>query len=1438
MKALADGRTFLPEGSILKFKDGSSFYKILGEPVGYGGAGIIYPAVCVIKKDDQWQEEEMRVALKECCPLSTNGMLCRGEHGAIRCVESQDAFSQEYYAYAKEMMRKEKETTGHIFNKGFRLTPIWEIIEQEEIAIDGEHFYPAENQYGIMERLDEKGTSLGTILRRDSGGNLTAYQMVCILIQILQAVAEVHESGFLHGDIQENNIFLKGIDLSKEEEGVVTLIDFGTARPLLADGFTDIISDKKLFTTNGYCAPECSYNNDGTLRLSKAADLYSVGYLMLRMLNGKTVDTKALQLVINGKYIYARQAKKIGCPSGSLDAVNRILEKALKADPKERYQTAEDMLEDLKRVERALEPEKSAIASVDYEAFISYCHEEKSSWAAEQIQKRIERFKIPRVVQKMSGKKRMGKVFRDREELSSSSDMEVHLKEALDHSAFLIVLLSPKVPQSPWVAREMELFLQKHDREHILTILVDGTLEEAFPETLRKNEKFDGHQMKMQSVESLAADIRGIDKKESKKKLKTEIYRLLAPMLGCSYDDLRQRQKEYRMQRTIKMASASAVVLGAFAGYMGWQAAQIQKNYWETLEEKSRYLAKISGELLESGNRQDAILVAMEALPDGEKDKSKPQMPEAEAALSKALYSYQGWSSRSNYLRSYYMMQTDAPLTDLQSFDSESTQFLSVDKNYTLYVWNVADAVLRCKVESKDWEENDIEPEILCADFVDADTVRIITRTAIVFINLEDGTVKRKVLLEIALNSRGLSVIQCQICNQGKWLAVYDSLWNNERGSERTIQLFDLADGSLLRAVVMEEREDGVQSMHENAEIQVSPDGRYLAAAFYDFWEMSPEEKGVAIIYDTETEEFFTITSDKVGFYNLCFNEEHQVVIEGNSVKWGDIGEQNTTEYVACYDLQTRECIWEQELEWQSTFQASSDVRCGNQEGTVLVWNNRRGMVLKEETGEILDSFICAEQITGVENWGEIGYLIGTAEGAIDVYETGGLGFCEVGTNVQMDNEQILYDDEHCVAYLISKQDGAIACLAQVGDTNMKSFEVPYPIEADGMYRGEEKNYLILDGKMDEENRYYRSIYDVENNEEVYSYEIRYGRDNFILDEKTQMYYAWEYEDGKHVLHAASLEKGEEIWQERVDYAGDDATFYINSETEDNLMICRDSFSVDVFDLDTREWILKLDVDSLQTEKERSDRRINEVTIGGSGRYLLITEHYKLQNREWAEVHAYDRKTDTFLTLPEELQETSMAADYLGMVYMADQADLAAVYVQSEKQLMIWDLTENQILEKIPFQADSRRKIDFINENRQIILWGDDCYLKVWDRKEAAIKMVDRQKLYGVNRITANEETGIVEVSGYDEQDLEYVTGNEWNLYCYLMDEECGIYPYTKQWFGIYSPLADRFYVMMSGDTHVLYYDRYSLDELLEKARTVVGEKQLSEAEKIQYYIE
>ena len=306
---LPDGREYLPEGTLIRFEYQSRCYKILGTPIGYGGAGILYPAIHVIQKEDRWEEDGIRVAVKECFPNSTDGVLTRNDSGEICCVREGDTESSEYYAGAKKMMRQEKRIAGQIFNRGFRLTPIWEIAEQEEISLDGKEFQKAENQYGIMERLDEKGISLGQILKEQPGGCLTAYQSICILEQVLLALMEVHDAGYLHGDIQENNIFLKGTDFARNEEGMATLIDFGSARELQKDGATAMIRDRNLFSTPGYSAPECITGNDGTLRLTKAADIYSVGYLMLRMIVGKNMDARGLQLVMNGKYLYPRQAR-------------------------------------------------------------------------------------------------------------------------------------------------------------------------------------------------------------------------------------------------------------------------------------------------------------------------------------------------------------------------------------------------------------------------------------------------------------------------------------------------------------------------------------------------------------------------------------------------------------------------------------------------------------------------------------------------------------------------------------------------------------------------------------------------------------------------------------------------------------------------------------------------------------------------------------------------------------------------------------------------------------------------------------------------------------------------------------------------------------------------------------------------------------------------
>ena len=75
-----------------------------------------------------------------------------------------------------------------------------------------------------------------------------------------------------------------------------------------------------------------------------------------------------------------------------------------------------------------------------YDAFISYSHNEKDAFAAEQLHKTLEHYHIPKRIQQSSGKKKIERVFRDREEMPISFNLASNIQEALDQSEFLILV--------------------------------------------------------------------------------------------------------------------------------------------------------------------------------------------------------------------------------------------------------------------------------------------------------------------------------------------------------------------------------------------------------------------------------------------------------------------------------------------------------------------------------------------------------------------------------------------------------------------------------------------------------------------------------------------------------------------------------------------------------------------------------------------------------------------------------------------------------------------------------------------------------------------------------------------------------------------------------------------------------------------------------------
>ena len=322
-----------------------------------------------------------------------------------------------------------------------------------------------------------------------------------------------------------------------------------------------------------------------------------------------------------------------------------------------------------------------------YSAFISYKHGDLDTFVAENLHKAIETYQVPKNIQKMTGKKKIERVFRDKDELPISSNLSDNISEALQNSEYLIVVCSPRTPESYWVQKEIETFIQMHDRDHVLAVLIEGEPQEAFPEQLQfieeERKAEDGTvQIERIPIEPLAADLRAENRSGVKKKMKTEILRIMAPLLGCGYDDLRQRHKERRMRRIIGICTGITVFFVAFGIYSTYNTVQINLQYQNKQRNQSRYLAETSQRLLQEGDREMAVKIALEALPEQEGAKDRPYVPEAEYALNNALGVY----SDGYEFEIEHRLNVGGNVEEMVISD-DNTLLAARDNMQNLYVW-------------------------------------------------------------------------------------------------------------------------------------------------------------------------------------------------------------------------------------------------------------------------------------------------------------------------------------------------------------------------------------------------------------------------------------------------------------------------------------------------------------------------------------------------------------------------------------------------------------------------------------------------------------------------------------------------------------------------------------------------------------------------------
>ena len=320
-----------------------------------------------------------------------------------------------------------------------------------------------------------------------------------------------------------------------------------------------------------------------------------------------------------------------------------------------------------------------------FNAFISYKHTPEDNVVAEAVHKGLERFHIPSKIQKKTGMKKISRIFRDKDELPITSDLSDTIASALTDSDYLIVICSTNTKKSAWVPREIEYFLKNHTRRQIFTVLVNGEPYDVIPEILLyeektvKDENGDEQTVKI-PMEPLSCDYR----MPLSKAKKTELPRLAAGIIGCSYDELMNRHRQYRMKQLIAVFSIAFAVMLGFSGYMLYSRNEIHKTYLESLKNQSQYLANESSGLLEKEQRIEALQLALEALPKNETD-DRPVTAEAVKALTDATLAYEG--NIGNNIHAVWNYQMPNTVTDFQ-ISPEGKTIAAYDNGNVVAFWD------------------------------------------------------------------------------------------------------------------------------------------------------------------------------------------------------------------------------------------------------------------------------------------------------------------------------------------------------------------------------------------------------------------------------------------------------------------------------------------------------------------------------------------------------------------------------------------------------------------------------------------------------------------------------------------------------------------------------------------------------------------------------
>jgi serine/threonine-protein kinase len=210
----------------------------------------------------------------------------------------------------------------------------------------------ADVDYLVLEYLE--GETLASRLGR---GPLSVEHALACTTQIVEALDAAHRRGIVHRDLKPGNVFLlRGAGALSAP--IVKLLDFGLAKSIapaiVGSGVSQLPTTPRAITAEGvilgtfqYMAPEQLEGRAADAR----TDIFAFGAVAYEMLTGKKAFEGKSQASLIGAIMHVEPPPISATQSLTPPSLDYIVKTCLAKDPDDRWQTARDLLRELKRVD-------------------------------------------------------------------------------------------------------------------------------------------------------------------------------------------------------------------------------------------------------------------------------------------------------------------------------------------------------------------------------------------------------------------------------------------------------------------------------------------------------------------------------------------------------------------------------------------------------------------------------------------------------------------------------------------------------------------------------------------------------------------------------------------------------------------------------------------------------------------------------------------------------------------------------------------------------------------------------------------------------------------------------------------------------------------------------------------------------------------------------